>query len=390
MHRYLLILALGWMPLLAAFVGMNWLIDPYRVFHEPWVRENYYPMDGGMRQAASGIINTEAFDSIILGTSMAENFSGNEATEIFQHRFVNISLSGSTLAERTVVLRYALNKRPIHEVIFSLEYPWAFGTGSIRGTPIEPYAYLYDDSRVNDLQVYASNLRPIRYAFCRNLVIVSDALCPNIKNDLENLVEWHSNWEHSRRFGGLNKWLEAKNDGQIKGALKSIADSVHTIESGNVKAVDPALVDRTVANDRKVFAETLLKSAAQYPQTRFYLFFPPYSRLNYAILKQSDPQRFEEYLGILRAVIRDAEKYPNVKVFGFETENFLDEIANYKDTSHYHQRINSEILHWMKNGEHQLTSVNLEPYIQEITRRAANYPLKQIGAQIGAYLTTAY
>jgi len=88
-----------------------------------------------------------------------------------------------------------------------------------------------------------------------------------------------------------------------------------------------------------------LRIVEQYAQTRFYLFFPPYSRLNYAILKQSDPQRFEEYLGILRMVIHDAEKYSNVKVFGFETEDFLDDIANCKDTTHYHQRINSEILH---------------------------------------------
>jgi hypothetical protein len=81
-----------------------------------------------------------------------------------------------------------------------------------------------------------------------------------------------------------------------------------------------------------------------------------------------------------------SEKHPNVKIFGFEAEDFLDDIANYKDTSHYHQRINSEILRWMKNGEHELTSSNLEPYIQEITERAANYPLREIGSQIDAYL----
>jgi hypothetical protein len=390
MRRYLLILSLGWILLLVAFVGVNWLVDPYRIFHEPWVRENYYPTDGGMRQAASGIINTEAFDSIVLGTSMAENFSGNEATEIFRHRFVNISLSGSKISERAVVLRYALNSRPIREVIFSLDYPGAFDTDSIRGTPIEPYAYLYDDSRANDLQVYASSLGPIRYAFCRNDLLPYELLCQNMKNDLENLVEWHSDWEHSKRFGGLNKWLEAKNNGQIKVALKSIADSVHTIESGKVKAADPALVDQNVMKYRKVFNESLLSIAAQYPKTRFYLFFPPYSRLNYAILQQSDPQRFEDYLVMLRSVIRDAEKYPNVKVFGFETEDFLDDIANYKDTSHYHQLINSKILYWMKNGEHELTSSNLETYIKEIAERAAGYPLKQIGAQIDAYLTTIH
>ena len=388
MRRYLLILTLGWMIPLFGFVGVNWLVDPYRIFHKPWIGNDYYTSDRSMRDTAAGIINTEEFDSIILGSSMAANFSANEASQLFGNHVVNISMDGSGIPERSLVLSYALRQRKLTDVIFSFD--WGSLRSPVSASPVAPYAYLYDDNRANDLLIYASNLKPIRYAFCRNLVIASDALCPNRKNDLENLVEWHSDWEHSKRFGGLNKWLEAKNDGQVKDALKSIADSVHTIESGKMKAVDPALVERNVARDRKVFAETLLSNAEQYPQTRFYLFFPPYSRLNYAILKQSDPQRFEEYQGILRSVIRDAEKHPNVKVFGFETEDFLDDIANYKDTSHYHQRINSEILHWMKNGEHQLTSANLEPYIQEITRRAANYPLKQIGAQIGAYLTAAH
>lgn len=388
MRRYLLILTLGWMLPLVAFVGVNWLVDPYRIFHKPWIGNDYYTSDRTMRDTAAGIINTEEFDSVILGSSMAANFSPSEASQLFGNRFVNITMDGSGIPERSLVLRYALRQRQLSDVIFSFD--WGSLRTPVSVSPVAPYAFLYDNNRTNDLLIYASNLKPIRYAFCRNLVIASDVLCPNRKDDLENLVEWHSDWNHSKRFGGLNKWLEAKNDGQIKGALKSIADSVQTIESGKVKAVDPVMVERNVERDRRVFKESLLSSAAQYPQTRFYLFFPPYSRLNYAILKQSDPQRFEEYLGILRSVIRDAEKYPNVKVFGFETEDFLDDIANYKDTSHYHQRINSEILHWMKNDEHQLTSVNLEPYIQEIASRAANYPLKQIGAQIGAYLTTAY
>lgn len=387
MRRYLFILTLGWMFPLGAFVGANFLVDPYRIFHKPWIGNNYYTSDRSMRDAAAGIINTEEFDSIILGSSMAANFSAKEASQIFSNRFVNISMDGSGIPERSLVLSYALSQRNITEVIFSFD--WGSLRSPVNTSPIAPYVYLYDDSRANDLLIYASNLKPIRYAFCRNILISSDTLCPNRKNDLENLVEWHSDWGHSKRFGGLKKWLEAKNDDQIKGALQSISKSIHTIESGKVKAADPTLVEQNVAKDRKVFNESLLSSAAQYPQTRFYLFFPPYSRLNYAILKQSDPQRFEEYLGILRSVIQDAEKYQNVKVFGFETEDFLDDIANYKDTSHYHQSINSKIMHWMKNGEHELKSSILEPYIQEITDRAAVYPLKHVGSEIDAYLATA-
>jgi hypothetical protein len=315
MRRYLLILSLGWLFPLVAFVGVNWLVDPYRIFHKPWVGNDYFTTDRTMRDTAAGIINTEEFDSIILGSSMAANFSPNEASQLFGSHFVNITMDGSGIPERSLVLKYALERRKLADVIFSFD--WGSLDTRVDASPVAPYTFLYDDNRANDLLIYASSFGPIRYAFCRNFLITSDFPCPNTKKDLETLVEWHSNWEHSKRFGGLNKWLDAKNDAQVKGALKAIADSVNTIESGMVKAVDPAMVELNVARRRTVFNESLLSTAALYPETRFLLFFPPYSRLNFSILKQSDPQRFEEYLGILRAVVHDAGKYPNVKVDGF-------------------------------------------------------------------------
>ncbi len=389
MRRYLLIVTLAWMLPLLVFVGINWLVDPYRIFHKPWVRDNYFPNDTGMRAEAAGIINTERFDSIILGTSMAENFSAQEASQIFGSSFVNISLGGSFISERSFVLNYALRKQALRNVIYSVDWG-TLESGSITGRLIEPYTYLYDQNPFNDLMIYVSNPKIFRYALCRNLVISSDRRCPNRRNDLETLVEWHSNWEHSKRFGGLDKWLEAKNNPQIIDALKSISQSIDLIETGQVHPVDWHNLELSKTKHQKVFEENLLRHAINHPDTGFYFFFPPYSRLNFAILKQSDPQRFEEYLGILRLVVNECAKYPNVKVFGFETEDFLDDIANYKDTSHYHQRINSEMLHWMKNGEHELTPENIEPYIQVITERAAAYPLKEIGTQIGAYLTSAH
>lgn len=389
MRRYLSIMTLGWMLPLVVFVGINWLVDPYRIFHKPWVRDTYYTNDSGMRIEAAGIINTEHFDSIILGTSMAENFSAQEANRIFGSDFVNISLSGSSISERSLVLNHALRKHKLTHVVYSLDW-FAFDQNSITGSPIEPYTYLYDQNPLNDLLIYASNLKVFRYALCRNVLLSSDLLCPGRKDNLETLVEWHSNWEHSKRFGGLNKWLEAKNNAQIQGALNEIAKSIKTLDDGKVTAVDSKkLVAATIVH-AKTFDEHLQKSIFNYPNTQFYLFFPPYSRLNYAVLKQSNPQRFEEYLEILRLVVAECARLPNVKVFGFETEEFLDDIANYKDTSHYHQRFNSAMLHWMKDGEHQLTPENIEPYIRTISERAATYPLREIGAQINSYLGTTH
>lgn len=384
MRKYLFIITVGWMLPVLGIIGINWLVDPCRIFHKPWIRDNYYASDPGNRIGASGIINSEDFDSIILGTSMAANFSPNEATRIFGRKFVNISLDGSAMTERSVVLNYALKNRNLSQVIFSLD--GLLGSkNSITNTPIYPYAYLYDEKKLNDFLIYASNLTTLRFALCRNLLVSSNALCQKTR-DLETLVEWHSDWEHSKRFGGLDKWLEAKNNGQIQDALKSISRSIQTINSGEINSVDWTEVARARDRHEQIFRERLLDLVDKYPATEFYLFFPPYSRLNYAITKQSNPQEFENYLEILRFVVGDCSKYSNVKVFGFENEDFPDDIANYKDTSHYHQRFNSAMLTWMKNGDHELTPSNLDAYIGVITERAEHYPLKEFGAKIDAYL----
>ena len=89
------------------------------LFHKPWIHEKYYFKD--MRRQAAGIINTHEFDSIILGTSMAQNFSSEEASTEFDANFVNLSIGGGYFSEREILLKYALDKKDIKNVIISLE-----------------------------------------------------------------------------------------------------------------------------------------------------------------------------------------------------------------------------------------------------------------------------
>ncbi len=384
MRRYLIVLALAAVFPAAGFVGAGWLVDPYRIFHKPWIRDNYYPNDNVTRVEASGIINTEEFASIILGTSMAANFSPEEASRVFGNRFVNISMDGASVAERAVVLNHAFRKKKIKEVIFSLD-GLQNGPASASDTPIAPYTYLYDENRWNDLLIYASNVRSLRYIFCRNLLVPGNLFCKNTR-DLETLVEWYSDPEHSKRFGGLKKWLEAKNNSQIRAALEEISKSIRTISRGEPKPIDWAAVKRASTFHEEVFSKSFLSFAENHPETGFYIFFPPYSRLNYAIRKQSNPQEFENYLATVRLVVRASSGHRNVRVFGFDGESFVDDIANYKDTGHYHPLYNSRILHWMKSGEHELTPANLDAYIDDIAARAASYPIREFGARIDGYL----
>jgi hypothetical protein len=386
MRRYFFIMTLAWMLPIVLFTGISLLIDPYRIFHRPWVQDNYYVFNRGMRVEAAGIINTEDFESIILGSSMAANFSAQEATRSLGSKFVNISLWGSFIKERAYVLEYALRKKPVKNVIYSLD-SFSFYKLPSSGMLLEPHKYLYDNDIVNDVFVYLGNLKSLKYAFCLNIIFSNARFCPH-KDSLEGLVEWHSDQDQSRRFGGLENWLAAKNSDEIRGALKELSKSINSINSGNIPVTDVNRVRLVNFEHQKVFNEHLIASVTKYPTTEFYLFFPPYSRLKFAIQKQSDPQAFVEYLEILRMVVTECVKHPNIHVYGFETEDFLDDIANYKDTMHYHQQFNSKMLQWMKNGDHELTPENIERYIQEISIRASSYDLQEIGAKVDAYLAT--
>ena len=85
-------------------------------------------------------------------------------------------------------------------------------------------------------------------------------------------------------------------------------------------------------------------------------------------------------------VVNETVKFPNVFIYGFDNQNFLDDLANYKDTSHYSPEYNSRILNWIKNGEQQLTPENLEAYLKVITTKAEQYSVLNIGHEIKKYL----
>jgi len=158
-----------------------------------------------------------------------------------------------------------------------------------------------------------------------------------------------------------------------------------TIRLGRIMDVDREEVARIISKYKMVFQNYILHYASRYPDVKFLLYFPPYSRLYYALRKQSNPQAFEIYIETIKFVVHECERYGNVKVFGFETEPFLNEISNYCDLTHYHQKYNSAMLQWMKNDQHELTISNLDEYLKKIRTLATDCSIEEICKQIIAY-----
>lgn len=132
----------------------------------------------------------------------------------------------------------------------------------------------------------------------------------------------------------------------------------------------------------------VIKFAAASPQTNFYLFFPPYSRMLFARWYQSDKKSAIIHQNVVRYFAEMSEVYPNIHVYGFEDQTFPDDIALYKDTGHYHPCINTKINEAIASGTHIITADNVDEYLQKAELMALEFDLKGLAKRIEDYLNS--
>lgn len=354
------------------FFATLFIQDPLKIFHKPWKHKAY--LQSSMREQAAGIINNWDFDSILLGTSMLENTSATEASQVLGGTFVNISLAGSTYAERKIVLDYTLSRKKIKKVIFTLDELGAL----IKNKPIKkekskekPYStsnwdYLYDDNPFNDFQAYIND----RYLECIFL-FQEKKECIGEKVHLDRPNAWYQNIFHFYRFGGLEHWFKVKKNWQVIGTSKLILKGIKAIKAGKVS------YDKNASNkihaSKQYIQKTLGSTVSKNPDTEFIFIVPPYSRLEYAIWAQYEKSIFEIYKSTLKYIVTLAHTHKNMKVYAWGTEAFLDDLANYQDLSHYEYKINSWELKAIKENKGLLTPNNIDKYLNIITEKALHY-----------------
>jgi len=364
------------------FFGTLLVYDPLKLFHNKGKYKNY--IQDNMREQAAGIINNWDFDSIILGTSMLENTSAKETSKILEGNFVNISISGGSWYERKFLLDYALRNKEVKKVLYSLDYLGATPKGGSGKYKISNWNYLYDDNPFNDFSAYIND----KYLKCL-FSINSKKHCMGRKIlNLDRPNSWYKSKSHLVRYGGLDNWFKAKDNSQIKGAFNQILRSTKAIKLGHVIIGDDYSNSQKVKKSENYINKNLLNSVKKNIKTEFIFILPPYSRIKYAIWAQYNKRRFELYKTSLKYIVLKSRTYKNLKVYGWGTEAFVDNIANYKDLRHYEYKINSWMLKAIKNKKGLLTEKNIDNYLNMITKKALNFNLIDIGDKIENFLYT--
>lgn len=352
-------------------IAILYTLDPMQFFHRASRTDG--PISGDMRVQAAGILNSFDIDSIILGTSMLENTSAAEASSKLGGTFFNISISGGNYAERALILEHALRKK-LKNVIYSLDH---YYFGCQQGADSLP-TYLYDKNPFNDIKYYGT-LPNIKNLFRENKGLT--------KKDHDRPNAWYHIPYHRDRFGGIEKWVVHKENPQIRDVLFQQLPSGARAFPHNVRQ---EVHDSEKEKRAKVYVEKyLLEPIKGHDETNFFFIFPPYSRLHFAYQRRNGTSDYFLHQEIIRYLVERTKDNKNIHIYGFEDQDFPDDIANYKDTTHYHPRFNSMFLDSIATGRHELTPENVEDYLKRCEQKAWDYDIPALNDEVQRLLKAA-
>lgn len=351
------------------FTTIFYITDPNQLFHKSWFHEDR--LTNNMRVQAAGLINNFEFDSIILGSSMLENTSAKEASDKIGGKFINISAGGCNFFERSFILNKALKKN-LKNVIYSLDwYYLACLTERSDEYKTNNWTYLYDNNRFNDFNYYFQKKYIFNFYSPYTLTQKADFDRPNA---------WYKSIEHSSRFGGLENWIKNIDNNQIHDfLLTELPAKARLTKKLNF---DKSLANANLNRAKEYINIYILSFAKKYKLTNFYLLFPPYYRYRYAYWAQYEPDNFYIHQEIIRYLVEQSLTIKNIFIFGFEDEDFLDDISNYKDTFHYHKKFNSYFLDAISDKKHLITNDNLDKYLSVSKKKALKFNIQTFNSKV--------
>ena len=315
----LLLLGLG------AIVGLVALIDPFQIYQK--ATAFIPPIDNGHQiYANAGIAKSYDYDSVIIGSSMTENYTPSHLEELFGGRFVKLCVNAGTPFNHKQMLDMAYEDHDLRTVFYGLDIEMM--TYFYTMPKCEMPEYLYDRNPFNDVYYWFNTSVLTKY--------IPQCLKTLGQNDPDQRDTMYS-WGHLYPYGREPVVGDLRFDGGI-------------VEQAPIEE-SPALAQAFRLN----VEHNLIPFIESHPETQFIFFFSPYSVIRWHQFYQQGNLQY--YLNQKAAVTAALLPYENVRIYDFQAqEQWITNLDNYIDTSHFGPWINDEMAEAMSRDECRVTS----------------------------------
>lgn len=329
---------------LALLGAVTVIIDPYFHYHAPLrglQYEIYYE-----RYQNDGILKHFDYDAVITGNSMCENFKTSELNALFGVNAVKVPYSGASAKELDMSNRTALKANPeLRLVVMGLDYENILSDKDMMSYDADDYpTFLYDSNPFND----------VKYLFNKSILHSSlDVVGYTLRGGKTTSFDDYAFWDTPDTGYGREMILAMYERPYAVDTVYHLTPEQRKMVRGNI-------------------GQNIIETARAYPDTEFYLFFPPYSM--YYWYKQSQSGTIEQRLEAEREAIELLLDCENVRLFSFLDEfELANDFDRYKDYIHYDSAVNSWMLQCMAAGEHELTRENYTDYCARIFAYYTSY-----------------
>lgn len=309
--------------------------DPLQIWHKPFYKKERY---SHMRVSAKALIRNNEFNSVIIGNSHSENTSAKTTEKFLGGKFFNLSMSGSSMREKRIILNYLFKQKDIKKVVYITDIHYLKLPKNSEYYPINSYDFLYNDNPHDDYKIYLNS----KYLPCA-VGLTKISSCTQEIENMDRPYAWDNNFIHTERFGGFDNWVKCKNNRQIKEAFQTILETPQ-------KPIKPKY-DKNYQKELQAYVdEYLLKLVKSNPNIEFNIIIPPVSNLELAIEIRNG--NFYKTELLLKYIAQKSSEYPNLKIFAFDNLKTIGKIEDFKDLTHYRTWVNEYCIKAIAENKH--------------------------------------
>ena len=330
-HRWLLIFSLSVFLLMLVFTLMTYVMDPYFQFR---VKDNYYLIDA--QHVNPGLIKNYDYDTLIIGSSMVQNFNMDLFRQELHVKPLHVTLGGMTPRELLELFNLATKVNKSRAYYICVDLP-VFTYDDY--TKHQTSQYLLKDDSLSVLQYlfnYESWVNILPFRLYHNLLKIF-SLKPAPLLTFLTSIDYLENWAWRYDFGE-----------EI--VLKNYSNNLYALSSVRVENLYSQMTQNM---------ESFLNSIEQINHSNrdIYFFFPPYSSLFWYSAKDYR----DTYLAAKRYFIEQACSL-GFTVYDFQSAEFTSDLNYYKDSTHYSPEINDWMTHCFAENKYRVTPQQCEAY----------------------------
>jgi hypothetical protein len=366
----------------ALSIAINLYLDPFEIFsidkRNPGV---FLGGRGRDRYQHAGTLRQYKPKSVIVGNSYAANFLPSHLESILNWNEVfSITLDGSSLYEQNRVLNFGLQVSKIQNVMW-LASPSLFSAPFDHIYPKLPFPeYLYNGNHFDDLKLYSTLPNKIyQYSLERTekikKIIKESQRVGSPIDPRDRSTEWYS--MHHAEFGRAN-YVAARIFNKPKVNQQDISPLANTKPLHKADIITGTLSPDRLFNVSQNVQHNILPLVRDYPEVSFTLIVhPPFPLLLWQHLKATSSREYFDQLLTIRYLVQVLSPYPNIKIFGFGLSSHVWNLKMYKDGTHYHPRVNADMLSKISENEDTLNKSNILQYLLQFDAAVTQYQPNQ-------------